>query len=484
MDITGTEGWVTENDEFKVAQIIRSSSTIFDQDKIISARYIGRTGISLIFDVVVSALPANEVTVRILKCPCDGSKLDQEPEDSPHIVASQIALLKWLRKNTRLPFPDVHFYDTDMNNPIGSAYMVLDKNKGGALEDILPYLHDLTVQERVSLARAVGRFIEICTHITLPRAGMVVPANSHPELVNHDDLIAVQPLGTWSRSDHYDTKVIDLSRLKKPRLPLAVARYEPPWLSVLDTLMNAFDRRMDTYEAREDADKYTQVVELLEKGRSVMWRLEAAGYFKHDVDFTMWNPNLLPSNILVEFADNSDGLDYEKIITGILEYGETMFLPGFAVCRPPVWLWAPNVAAYDVHETTGWSLTKPESPELLQMKAVFDEAVGDWFVKRAYGRGYIYARALLGYVRLEVWSERDLSQMQELLEECEEWMRSGEFTGGDFTGAGSDGTNEGGDADDGHGQDAGDVGTQNVRQPDNILKRFGRLFRGLGCFSG
>lgn len=134
--------------------------------------------------------------------------------------------------------------------------------------------------------------------------------------------------------------------------------------------------------------------------------------------FSLCHTDLMPRNIMV-------GLDREgdDILTGVLDWDEAAFSPGFASCVPPYWLWAPSkyfVPGGDPVESLETNLSAPETPELALVKKAFDAEAGDYFVSRAYSPEFIIARGLLRSLEIQKWRAHEWNSRARLI--CE-WRR-------------------------------------------------------------
>ena len=400
-----------------------------------------------VYEIIVTDTSLGETKAFILRYPYKRSHHHIHEESFSSILTRQVAVLRWLERNTFLKTNRVLCHDATGDNPIGTPYMVQEKMPGVNLQDVLAGPGRLGLEQRLALARALGRFFRDLRCITKSRAGTVVASGARPELSNHDPFIAIQPFG--ARSDG----AADAAGDDGGAGPLGRGRLaEPVWLKARDVVLNAFDRRIRQAEASEPVRRgrpdSAHAAGPLLTARGFMERLFRLGLSQDtdDDEFSLWHPDLAPRNMMVDLS-----LAGGDVLTGVVGWDDPVFAPSFVSCVPPVWLWAPSThaahggdRAVDPREAdTEYDLTEPETPDLARVKAVFDREAGEFFVRRAYSRGYIYARALLRWVQLEAWPPPDEAQRRnELLEECRVWLYDNELADS----GGPEGGDEGGGA--------------------------------------
>ncbi|KAF3024943.1 hypothetical protein E8E14_013441 [Neopestalotiopsis sp. 37M] len=147
-----------------------------------------------------------------------------------------------------------------------------------------------------------------------------------------------------------------------------------------------------------------------------------------DETICIWHRNITAENIMIE--RDADG---EPKITGLLGWDGAGFAPRFMACRAPQWLWrnkavrfAPGFDGDSMNTTKEYheideepfEAFEPNKPEAREIKAAFDEAVGEKFTRAAYDADIIIARRLMYVAACSVWN---LDHTQELAVVFAEW---------------------------------------------------------------
>ncbi|PSS07128.1 hypothetical protein M430DRAFT_23281 [Amorphotheca resinae ATCC 22711] len=126
--------------------------------------------------------------------------------------------------------------------------------------------------------------------------------------------------------------------------------------------------------------------------------------------------DLAPRNILVNPAPD-DAQVFE--ISAILDWDSAVFAPSFMSCAPPLWIWAWND---DEDERTADN--DPPTPELRQLKHLFDNAAGSDYVYFAYEPPYRLARRLVYFAIHEIGYNEEVKKASEMLKEWADMRRS------------------------------------------------------------
>lgn len=213
-------------------------------------------------------------------------------------VSAQIGLLRWISSRTTIPVPRVITYDTTCKNPIESPYVVQSRLQGHNFEVAA---HLLTEQQLYSFAHLFSKLVLELQKITSPTPGLVVGVKegSNEPLIHHfksgkqgDDKFDGKPA-------HSFTKVIDMIRFKIQRLNGNVPYSD----------------------------------EIMDELRRMARSMNKFGFFKRQ-PMVLCHGDLEPRNIMVDLDGNGS-----LHITGIVDWDLASFVPHFAACRPPVWLW-------------------------------------------------------------------------------------------------------------------------------------------------
>ena len=123
--------------------------------------------------------------------------------------------------------------------------------------------------------------------------------------------------------------------------------------------------------------------------------------------------DLEPRNILVRPPSPT----HPQAITGILDWDSALFAPPFMSCSPPMWLWAWND---EDEEDERLANDPPPTPELRELKQLFEDAAGLTYSRYAYGAQYRLARRLARFSIDGLRSNEDLIGAESLLQEWAE----------------------------------------------------------------
>ena len=99
--------------------------------------------------------------------------------------------------------------------------------------------------------------------------------------------------------------------------------------------------------------------------------------------------DLAAHNIMVEVVS-----DKSISLTGVLDFDSACFAPMFVSCYPPWWLWQDETQPGDALEDESQSNDTPPDPKLVEIKCIFEETVGDTFLRYAYQPQFRLARKL------------------------------------------------------------------------------------------
>ena len=99
--------------------------------------------------------------------------------------------------------------------------------------------------------------------------------------------------------------------------------------------------------------------------------------------------DLAAHNIMVEVRT-----DNTITVTSVLDVDSACFAPTFVSCYPPWWLWQGETQPGDALEDETQSNKPPLDPELLEIKRIFEEIIGDNFLCYAYHPHFRLVRRL------------------------------------------------------------------------------------------
>ena len=117
--------------------------------------------------------------------------------------------------------------------------------------------------------------------------------------------------------------------------------------------------------------------------------------------------NHAPRNIMVDLQNSS-------VVAGILDWESAIFAPSFVGCTPPMWIWAWNE---EEDEDERKANDEPPTSEKKKLKHLFEESVGEDFLKYAYGPQYRMARKFFEFALNGIYTNEAIREVGELLSE-------------------------------------------------------------------
>ncbi|KAN0098864.1 hypothetical protein V8E51_014527 [Hyaloscypha variabilis] len=135
--------------------------------------------------------------------------------------------------------------------------------------------------------------------------------------------------------------------------------------------------------------------------------MSARGLFD-DNYYCLCHLDLEPRNILVSPPSPTQ----PQSITGILDWDSALSAPPLMSCSPPMWLWAWNDEGEEDERLANMT---PPTPELHELKRLFEHAAGPNYHRFAYGPQYRLARKLMRFAIEGLQSNEDLESAELLL---------------------------------------------------------------------
>ena len=359
-----------------------------------------------------------------------------------------IAALRFVRKYTSIPVPEIVTYDLTKANPLDSPYIVQTRIQGYDLQaNPGPnYYPTLSHNQKCTVAKELGRILREIQSVEHSSPGLIEAAkDSQDYIIRHLD---ISTLSFIEEEPDLNTELpffqprvygVSQSAIEEPsaqrndfekstyyfllaqfgRLRASELRRDPAMIGWI----NEYERLVTMAKQMNDLD-------LLGDGRNCLCHLDL---------------NTAPRNIMARVQP-----DGSLEITGILDWDSAIFAPRFAGCVPPMWLWA--WAPDDEDEDESHADDTPATPEQQELKQLFEEAVGPAFLEYAYRPEYRLARTLLQFAIYGIRSSEDHKEVDSLLddwaamyeiymadknysEECSENnFQSGEAAGNEITG--------------------------------------------------
>ena len=147
--------------------------------------------------------------------------------------------------------------------------------------------------------------------------------------------------------------------------------------------------------------------------RRIIDYLHAHGLFDVN-EYYLTHMDFEPRNIFVNTISPTTAQ-----LSGILGWDEALFAPAFLNCRPPSWLW--DFGSDDGEELDESVAHKtPANKDLVAIKTVFEDAVGEKYLKYAYEPEYRFARDITRLAITGIGSNEDYVFCERLFKEWNE----------------------------------------------------------------
>ena len=357
--------------------------------------------------------------------------------DAESLVDGDIITLCYVRARSSIPVPQIVAFDLGTDNLLGSPYTIQHRIAGVPLIQVMD---DLTQTQRRQLVVQIAGIVRELQGMTSPVPGQLGFPNSslsqnmctkqhvaedreHPK---SRQLVLQEKL---SRMIEYEGGSRDGSGLVgEPEFDFISEKNDPKLLHYTNVSPgDSFNGTINNHMAEGatlgciqlqitrnliDALKIhtgAYVTRCYARLLEVTHEMNELGYFS-DIHFNLFHHDLEPRNIMVQIDDQSGDLK----VTGILDWDQVKFVPRFVSCCPLPWLWCYDDDPY-FDEATAYEA--PEDPEMEDLKRLFNELVGEEFVKLAYSPQYRLARRLFKYAVEGIFGCWDVEAIDELVSE-------------------------------------------------------------------
>ena len=288
----------------------------------------------------------------------------------------EVATLRYVRQHSSIPVADVKASDFDCDNPLKDPYVVQSRIAGTDLHTAIQ--NDLTHQQWCVIAREIGRIMLKFQDMSNPVPGLI-------EQVTKDDGVQAFVIAPFDIKPPFekDWKLKQASPLFNADNSRALEYYEK---STLEFFLTQFGR----WRAEELRINPTEILHphFMERLAATASQMDRLGYLGDNKN-CLSHLDLAAQNIMVEVRSDKD-----ITVTGILDFDSAVFAPTFVSCYPPWWLWQDETQPGDAMVDESQSNETPPDPELVEIKRIFEETVGDEFLRYAYQPQYRLARKL------------------------------------------------------------------------------------------
>lgn len=308
----------------------------------------------------------------------------------PRFEAAQLdcdlAPLQLLRQRSQIPIPDIVAFDTTMHNALENPYMIQTRIPGSSL---FPAYPDMPHEMKCAIAKELGNVYSEMHSLRSGTAGRLTLSPCQKSLM-------IQP---------FDNNSTD-----------AMVPYEdgPAAQTNSDMLRAILAHKKEPTVAEGPNQKFR--ASFFHKFLTTASEMSALGLLDENY-YCLCHLDLEPRNILAMAPSPSQA----QTITGILDWDSALFVPPLMSCSPPMWLWAWND---EDDEDERLANNTPPTPELCELKQLFEETAGPTYHRYAYGAQYRLARKLIRFAIDGLHSNEDLMSAESLLEEWNEVQRS------------------------------------------------------------
>ena len=321
----------------------------------------------------------------------------------------EVAVLRFIRRYTQIPVPEIQYVDFTSNNPLQQCYVIQNRISGYDLQNRTNptfYLY-LNYEQKCTLAKEFALMLLELHHLTHPFPGLI---EASADSDNDCDFI-VRPFDLTSSLGYHPE--VDLNT----KLPFFQVR---PFVKNWEQPVPPPPERSTYYFMTAQFGRW-KALELRCDPASIRWsalydRLVTMATQMDDLGFFANNENCVchldllgaPRNIMADIK--SDG---SLSITGILDWDSAVFAPKFVGCAPPMWLWAWD----EEEEDETHANDTPSNPGDQDIERIFEETVGDSFLFYAYKPEYRLARELFRFAKSGIASSTGIDEVEKLLEE-------------------------------------------------------------------
>ncbi|CAI7581210.1 unnamed protein product [Penicillium bialowiezense] len=308
----------------------------------------------------------------------------------PRLEVSQLgrdlAPLQLLRQRSQIPIPEVIAFDTTTQNVSESPYMIQKRIPGVPL---FPTYPNMPQQMKRVIAEELGKAYSELHSVRSVTAGRLTLSPSR-------DSLLVQPFDD-TRTD-------------------AIVPYEdgPAAEATIDMLSSILTHKKEL--AGAEGPNRSWMIEFLDHFKTAASEMSALGVLDRS-DYCLCHLDLEPRNILAQAPSSTQ----PQTVIGILDWDSAIFAPALLSCSPPMWLWAWNEEADEDERLAG---DIPSTPELRELKELFEEAAGPTYRRFPYGAQYRLARQLFRFTIDGLHTNEDLMATELLLKEWGDVQKS------------------------------------------------------------
>ena len=285
----------------------------------------------------------------------------------------EVAIVEYVRQHSAIPVPRIVTTDFTKNNPLKVPYVVQTRIPGFELHSKTQDFTQLTHEQQCAFATDFGLILRKLQEMSHSTPGQI------EALTNQHSI------------HKYHVKAFDVDADpfgENPELDdISLADEAPGYKSTLEFYQSQFERWEVAASKHDDILK----VDYMKCLAAIADQMNEAGFLGDNENcLCHLDLNHAPHNIMVNVKDEA------LSISGILDWDSAVFAPRFVGCVPPMWIWAWNA---EDDEDEAHANDTPKTLKQQQLKRLFEDAVGERFLRFAYPPQYRTARRLFKFAQ-------------------------------------------------------------------------------------
>lgn len=314
-----------------------------------------------------------------------------------------VAILRYLKRYTTIPIPEVKIFDLSSSNPLNQPYVLQTRVVGYNLQRVYPNLsHD----RNCTIARELGKVLIALQGVINPLPGLIESA----PIPEDENAFTVRPFDIKLHHDKdWESKTQDYTQWTQDQ-------HNKFYGTTLDFLITQFGRWRADELYRDPSgiawwDYQHRFVGIAKEMNQLGMLSDSQNCLCH-LDFAA-------RNVMVDVP-----MDEPLTIAGILDWDSAVFAPKWVACAPPWWIWAddPDDDGADWDESDELrALETPPTTTGQELKRIFEDTVGDDYLHYAYEPQYRMARKLFHFAVNGLHQNEDINEADFLFEEWKEF---------------------------------------------------------------
>lgn len=301
----------------------------------------------------------------------------------------EVAVIKYVDQHSTIPVAKVIATNFTNDNPLQHPYVVQSRIPGIELHSKKSNFTQLTHAQQRTFATEFGRILRNMQEMSHSTPGQIEVASNQDNTRNYHIRafdVDADPFGDNPELDEF-----------------SLAAEAPSHCSTLEFFLCQFERWKVAAEKHNNILK----VDYMKCLAAVATQMNTSGFLGDDENcLCHLDLNHAPHNIMVNSQDSS------LSISGILDWDSAVFAPRFVGCVPPMWIWAWNA---EEPEDEAHANDPPRTPERQELKHLFEDAVGEKFLRFAYLPQYRIARRLFKFAQQGMSASWHLEEADKLI---------------------------------------------------------------------